>query len=115
MHELSIAMSIIEIASEEAARCNARVSAIHLKLGQLSGVVKDALLLSYEIACAGSPLEGSRLVIEEAPVVVFCSACQAERTLASIQNFCCPVCDAHTPEVRQGRELTITALEIDGG
>jgi len=60
MHELSIALSMIEMATEEAERREGvRVNALHLKLGPLSGVVKDALLFSYEIACNGTPLEGS--------------------------------------------------------
>ena len=44
MHELSIAMSIIELAQEESERRGVHVSAVHLKLGALSGVVKEALL-----------------------------------------------------------------------
>ena len=44
MHELSIAMSIVELAQEEGERRGARVNAVHLKLGALSGVVKDCLL-----------------------------------------------------------------------
>src|SRR5271154_1543412 len=72
MHELSIAMSIVEMAEEEASHRNARVNAVHLKLGMLSGVVKAALLSSYELACEGTELEGSPLVIEEIPVVVYC-------------------------------------------
>lgn len=113
MHELSIATSMIDIAMEEAARRGGmRVQALHLKLGQLSGVVKDALLFCWEVACAGTPLAGSRLVIEELPVVVYCPACQAERTLPSVQNFCCPTCDAPTFEVLRGRELEVVALEM---
>ena len=55
MHELSIAMSIVEMAEEESdQRGGARVNAVHLKLGRLAGVVKDALLSSYELACEGS-------------------------------------------------------------
>ena len=41
MHELSIAMSIVEMAEEEAAKRRVQVTAIHLKLGALSGVVWD--------------------------------------------------------------------------
>ncbi len=59
------------MAEEEAAQRGGRVTAVHLKLGALSGVVKDALLFSYEIACQGSCLEGSRLEIEELPVIAF--------------------------------------------
>ncbi len=114
MHELSIAMSMVEMAAEEAAsRGGAQVYAIHLKLGPLSGVVKEALLFSYEVACEGTPLEGSRLLIEEVPVVVFCPACEAETTLASLQRFCCALCQAPTSQVVQGKELEVVALEIE--
>jgi hydrogenase nickel incorporation protein HypA/HybF len=54
MHELSIAMSIVELAEEESERRGGlRVRAVHLRLGLLAGVVKDALLSSYEMACGG--------------------------------------------------------------
>jgi hydrogenase nickel incorporation protein HypA/HybF len=112
MHELSIAMSIVDMASEEAARRHAQVSAVHLKLGPLSGVVKDALLSSYEMACYDTPLKGSDLIIEEVPVVIFCAKCQAERLLPSIQNFCCPECATPAPDVIRGKELEVVALEI---
>ena len=113
MHELSIALSIIEGASQEALnRGGAHVHAVHLKLGALSGVVKDALLFSYDIACAGTLLEGSKLVIEYVPVVVYCAMCDGEKTLESIQRFCCPTCGALTPDVVSGRKLELVGLEI---
>jgi hydrogenase nickel incorporation protein HypA/HybF len=113
MHELSIAMSIIEGAAEEAQRHGAaKVGAVHLKLGPFSGVAKEALLFSYELACEGTALEGSRLIIEEVPAIAFCPTCEVERALASIQKMCCPVCGAMTPQVAQGREIEIVALEI---
>jgi hydrogenase nickel incorporation protein HypA/HybF len=66
MHELSIAMSIIEVAEEEAVRIGpAKVHAIHLKLGSRAGVAKDALLFCYGMASEGSRFEGSRLVVNE--------------------------------------------------
>ena len=112
MHELSIAMSIVEMAEEEAEQRGAHVHAVHLKLGALAGVVKGALLSSYEIACEGTGLAGSRLVIEEVPVVVYCSQCLAARTLVSIQMFVCPECGGPVSEVLEGRELQVFALEI---
>jgi hydrogenase nickel incorporation protein HypA/HybF len=113
MHELSIAMSIVEMAQEEAERHgSARVQAAHLRLGLLSGVVKQALLSSYQMACEATPLEGSQLLIEEVPVEVFCPKCDAPRLVTSIQWFCCPECGAPTPTVLHGKELEVTALEI---
>jgi len=113
MHELSIATKLIEIASEEAARQGgAQVVAVHLKLGQLSGVVKEALLFSWEAVCEGTALAGSHLVIEEVAVAVYCPSCQTERTLPSIQRFVCPVCAAPTSRLLKGREVEVVALEI---
>ena len=115
MHELSIAMSIVELAIEEAERRGGvQVNAVHLKLGQLSGVVKDALLFSYDVSCEGTLLEGSRLVIEEVPVIIYCPSCRAEQTLISIQQFFCPVCNTPTSQIVQGREMEVVALEIQG-
>ena len=114
MHELSIAMSMVEMATEESQRLGAeRVTALHLKVGLLSGVVKDALIFSYEVACAGAPLEGSKLIIDDVPVKVYCPRCSSEKELDSIQLFACPACGELTPEVLEGRELQVVAMEIE--
>ena len=113
MHELSIAMSIIELAEEElAGRKGATVQSVHLKLGQLSGVSREALESCYEMACFESPLAGSRLIIEEVPVRVNCPNCVEIRQLDSIQLFQCPVCGDSVSDVVSGRELQVVALEI---
>lgn len=113
MHELSIAMSIVEIAQEEAERHGGgQVEAVHLRLGCLSGVVKDALLSCYEIACEATPLQGSRLLIEDVPIEVLCPKCGVPRQVSSIQWFCCPECGTPTPTVLRGKELEVVALEI---
>jgi hydrogenase nickel incorporation protein HypA/HybF len=113
MHELSIAISIVEMATEEAERRGMRVGAVHLKVGRLSGVVTDALRSAYELAAEGTPLERSRLVVEDVPIVVFCPACGVERTLEREQWFVCGTCQTPTPEVRHGRELEVVALEAE--
>jgi len=113
MHELSIAMSIVDAVLEEAQQRGVRVSAVHLRLGALSSVVKDALLFSYEVACQDTPLEGSHLIVEDVPVVVFCSHCNQRRTLASVQLFACPECGTPTGHVVQGKELEVFALEVE--
>lgn len=112
MHELSIAMSIVELAEEEAESRGVQINAVHLKLGALSGVVKEALLSCYEMACENTSLQGSRLIIEDIPVVIFCPTCQVQRPLSSIQLFCCPECDTPCSEIVQGKELEVVALEI---
>lgn len=113
MHELSIAMGIVDAALEEAQQLGVRVSAVHLRLGALSGVVKDALLFSYEVACQDTPLEGSHLIVEDVPVIVFCPRCNERRTLPSVQLFACPQCEAPTGNIVQGKELEVFAIEVE--
>ncbi len=112
MHELSIALSILDLAAEEAERRGGRIVAVHLKLGPLSGVVKNALLSAYELAREGTPLAEAALVVEEVPLVTWCPACAAERRPV-FPELCCPACGAPTPDVRSGRELEVVALEIE--
>ena len=113
MHELSIALAMIDVASEELQRQGGgRVEAVHLKLGPLSGVVKEALLSAFELACEQSPLEGARLLIEDVPVEVFCPRCGGERGVESIQEMRCRVCGTASAQVVRGRELEVVALEI---
>ena len=114
MHELSIALNIVDIAAAEAKRHGeAAVSAVHIRLGPLSGVVKEALLSAFEIAREQSPLARAELVVEEVPVRLYCQPCQREVTVASIQALVCPTCSSPAGKVLSGRELEVSALEIE--
>jgi hydrogenase nickel incorporation protein HypA/HybF len=112
MHELSIALSIVEMAAEHVQNRNAKVIAVRLKLGRLSGVVPDALRSAFELAREQElAVAEADLKIEEIPVTAYCSRCEAEQDL-EFPELCCPVCGTATPEVIRGRELEVTALEV---
>jgi hydrogenase nickel incorporation protein HypA/HybF len=114
VHELSIALSIIEGAEEELQRQGGgRVCSVHLKLGPLSGVVKEALIFSYELACEGTALQGSNLIVEDVPIRVYCEACGAEGDPLSARQLHCARCGATACHVVKGAELDLTALELE--
>ncbi len=113
MHELSIAISMIDQITEESAnRGGLEVEAVHLKLGVFSGVDKDALLFAYELACEGSPLEGSRLVIESIPLVIYCATCGKNRVPPSLYELSCPECGSPGQSIISGREIEVASLEV---
>jgi hydrogenase nickel incorporation protein HypA/HybF len=115
VHELSIATALVGAADEAARDAGAaRVVRLHLRLGALSGVVREALDFAYPIAAEGTRLEGSELVVEEVPVAVWCPACGAERELPTTTRFRCPACDTPTGGVRAGREIEISHLDVEG-
>jgi len=86
--------------------------AIYLRLGPLSGVVKEARLSAFELAREATPFRCTRLVIEEVPIVVYCSKCDAERPVRSMQDFSCAECDTPASKLIHGRELELAALEL---
>ncbi|MDB5307151.1 MAG: hypA [Gemmataceae bacterium] len=114
MHELSIALSIVDLAAEEIGRRGgSRIGAIHLKLGPLSGVVPGALRSAFELAREQEPaVAAAELIIEEIAVAAYCPACAAEQ-LITFPELCCPTCGIPTPDVIRGRELEVVALEIE--
>lgn len=114
MHELSIAMSIIDLVEEEAERQGgACVKGIHLRIGSLSGVVKDSLISCYEVASEQTQLAGSTLFIEDVPGVIYCPTCSANRAVGPVEWFVCPVCSSLPCEIVQGKELELIWLEVE--
>ncbi len=113
MHELSIALSILEVAQEEAERHGSvQVEGIHLRLGPLSGVVKEALLSAFELAREGSPLAAAELKIEETSLRGRCPSCETTQAVVSVQEICCATCGTPIPQLESGTELQVVALEI---
>ena len=113
MHELSIALSILDVVEEEVKRRgNVRVQAIHLKLGLLSGVVKEALMSAFELASEQTDFDRCSLIIEDVPISVHCPQCNAERPVHSMQSLYCAGCGTPAAEVLHGRELQVCALEL---
>ncbi len=113
MHELSVAQSLIEAASDAAAQAGGqRVTRIMTRIGPLSGIVPEALLFSFDLAAEGTLCAGARLEIENVAVTVMCPQCKAVQTLSDMRQFCCPTCGTPTPEILSGRELELHSIEI---
>ncbi|NNE01308.1 MAG: hydrogenase maturation nickel metallochaperone HypA [Pirellulaceae bacterium] len=114
MHELSIALSIIDIACEESrARDDAGILAVHVKVGRMSGVVVEALQSAFQMARQETVLADAELVIEDVPVMVHCVQCECEQLTDSIQCLCCDVCGTLSPKITQGCELEVVAMELE--
>ncbi|MFJ6632898.1 hydrogenase maturation nickel metallochaperone HypA [Streptomyces sp. NPDC091376] len=114
MHEMSIALAVVDQV-EEAARSHGAtaVRTVRLRIGELAGVVPDALAFSFQLACEGTVLEGAALVTEPVPGRARCAACADEWAVGMPPRLCCPECGQATAELVAGRELRIAAVEWD--
>jgi hydrogenase nickel incorporation protein HypA/HybF len=114
MHELGIAMSILEIAENAARQDGAStIRAIGVRVGAFSGVVPDALEFAFQAARTGTLAEHARLEITVTPMVAHCAGCNLDFNVDDPHGVAlCPVCLKPVPGVQHGQELTVTHLEV---
>lgn len=116
MHEMSIAVAVVGQV-EEAARTGGAVgvTSVRLRVGELAGVVPDALSFCFELACAGTVLEGAELIVDSVRARARCAPCADEWAVGMPPVLCCPVCGEATAELLSGRELQIADVHWDDG
>lgn len=108
MHELSIAESVVQTVLERTE--DRHVSVIRLRVGMLSGVLPDALLFCFDLATAGTPLEGARLEIDHREARAHCRDCDTDFVLPDMFLLC--ACGSADLEVLTGRELQVASVEV---
>jgi hydrogenase nickel incorporation protein HypA/HybF len=113
MHELSIARSIVDLASEQARGAEAhRVVSIRLSLGLLSGVVRESLEFCFPVACEGTLCEGAILEVETEPARAHCPSCMRDVDLEEFL-LVCPHCGMYPVELTDGGELKVVSMEVE--
>ena len=113
MHELSIAMSIVELAEEYAGKESAgKVTALEIEVGDFSGVVMDALDFAMEEAVKGSLCEGATWKIIPIPSLARCRACGHTYQPESLYQSC-PVCGEYGFEILHGEELRLRSIMVE--
>jgi hydrogenase nickel incorporation protein HypA/HybF len=116
MHELSIAAALVQQALQVSRRHDdAAVSAVRVRVGELAGVVPDALRFSFDLARAGTAADAALLLVEDVPARARCAPCDTTFAVGSPPALWCPRCETPTSGVVSGRELEITAVELQEG
>ncbi|MGW7356861.1 hydrogenase maturation nickel metallochaperone HypA/HybF [Streptomyces sp. NPDC054802] len=113
MHELSIAAAVVDTAARTARTHGATaVEAVRLRIGELAGVVPDALRFSFELAADGTALAGAELIIDDVSALAACDGCRAEFAVGCPPHLWCPACDRPADRLLAGRELEVTEVRL---
>ncbi|MDX2562956.1 hydrogenase maturation nickel metallochaperone HypA [Streptomyces sp. TX20-6-3] len=108
MHEMSLAVAVVDqVETAAKARGAAGVRSIELDVGELAGVVADALAFCFELACAGTVVEGAELITRTVPGTARCAACAEDWAVGMPPRLLCPRCGAAADGLVSGRELQI--------
>lgn len=113
MHELSIAMGIVEIADKEAFKAGVnKFSGIELVIGELSGVELASFDFAWQQAIKGTVLDGSKLEISRPPGKARCLDCGCDFNMVQVYDIC-PACNSYFKDIISGKELRVKSLLID--
>lgn len=113
MHELTLATSLISLASEHARQNGAtRVTRINVRLGVLCGIARS-LYFCFGPAARGTCCDSAELNIYEVPLKVYCAACDCIVPSRTIFSLRCSKCAGPAPRVVSGREMDLISIELE--
>ncbi len=113
MHEMSIVLQLIDLATEHAARAGAqKILELELDIGTHSGIEIEAFQAAMEVAKKRTPLENAQLKINRILARAECGECgqlfEVEEPLTG-----CPVCGNLSVRISSGMELQLKSLLVE--
>jgi hydrogenase nickel incorporation protein HypA/HybF len=112
MHEVSLLENAMELALSCAQQQGAtQIHRLTLRVGELSGVIPEALQFAFDIVVQGTIAEKSQLSIETIPAICYCSTCQQDFQPTD-WIYECPTCHELSAKLLQGRDLELVSLEV---
>lgn len=113
MHEMSLAMNIVDLAVSKAELAGGKkIDEIELSVGTLAGVLIDSLAFCFDAVVKGTLADGARLKIVEKQGKGRCRKCDA---VFQIDSFFaqCPECGEYQVDVIEGKDLRVISITID--
>ena len=112
MHELTFATEMVRtlqgILQKEGA---SEVVSISVEIGAMSGIEREPFAFCFPIAAEGTPVENARLIIDETPLSVRCTACKKD-SKPEFPTVTCVECGSSEVEIVSGRDFVIKSMEV---
>jgi hydrogenase nickel incorporation protein HypA/HybF len=113
MHEMSLAVSIVDLAVDALSREGGRlVSEVEVEVGNLAGVMVDSLEFCLEAAARATPVEAAKFKIIPTTACGVCPSCRGSFEVDSF-HAPCPVCGAAGLAITGGQELKVRSVVIE--
>jgi len=113
MHELSLAMEVIDLASREARKNGISViREVLVEVGDLSGVEADSFKWGLEMLAKDSILAQADIRLIRTPGKGKCNSCNLEFEMKTRLDLC-PGCRCFTSEITGGNEFRVVSLLVE--
>jgi hydrogenase nickel incorporation protein HypA/HybF len=113
MHEQSIVESFLALVLENAEKAKAnKVLRIYLVIGDLSGVIEEAVDFYFGFLRKGTIAENASIFYMHTSAQVRCRNCDTVYNPEKL-DFHCPNCREQKIDIIGGRELYIESMEVE--
>jgi hydrogenase nickel insertion protein HypA len=114
VHEYSIVQALLE-QCEHHARANdaSEITKVVVKIGRFSGVEPHLLEVAFDTFKVQTVCARAELLLNVQPLVIECLACGRQSTLEE-PRYRCPHCESAEIAVREGEEMYLMSLEMEG-
>ncbi len=113
MHELSLAISVLQIVEAAAAReLFLRVRSLHLSVPALAGVEIEAFRFALESLAPQTVLEGADIIIDEPASRGHCLDCDASIDICTHEDSC-PLCGGYRWQSASDRGIRVVDLLVE--
>lgn len=110
MHEMSIAVNLIEQAVKLAKENNlSKIDEIEIEIGALKQVIPDVMQTAFEVAKEGTAAGNAKLTIFETVPLVLCNECDISFE-PRINDFLCPQCRKSNIKIIKGNEIIFKSI-----
>ncbi|CAN5513029.1 hydrogenase maturation nickel metallochaperone HypA [soil metagenome] len=112
MHELSVVMSIVDIALEQAAKEGAAIiDEIELDIGCLTTIEMNSFEFAWKQGVKQTILERTLKKINRIQGKGICSDCESSFIMEHLFDGC-PLCGGHLIGIAAGKELRVKSLVV---
>ena len=113
MHELSLAVNVLQIVESAAARESfSRVRSLHLSVPVLAGVEIEAFRFALQSLAPQTVLEGATFIIEEPPSRGHCLDCDRAIDISAHEDPC-PLCGGYRWRSASDRGIRVVDLLVE--
>jgi hydrogenase nickel incorporation protein HypA/HybF len=111
MHEFSLAQDIIETIGRSVTGNLSKITAIHIEVGEFSGVVIESLEFGLNVVLQDKNLADVKVNISVVPAAAVCE-CNYEYPVKDILEAC-PKCNSYNRKIISGTDVIIKSIEIE--
>lgn len=112
MHEFGLAQDIMAAVKQEVGEDFIHVSAIHIDVGDFSGVVAESLEFGLKVCLEDAEMNDTKIHVKKIPAAAICE-CENQYTINDIMDAC-PACNSFKRKITAGKDVIIKSLEVSG-